>query len=102
MKRILLLSHGSFAQGAKDAATMLLGESDVLDCLGLYGDIEAFRAELRERLNVLKDSEQIIVMADLRVGSPYSSALTMLDEMGLMQKSVVISGFNLALVFSWR
>lgn len=100
MKQILLISHGYMAYGTHEATKMIIGDVNYLNhvCFSSDKDVEVFKKELREKLVDIKDSEQIIVVADLLGGSPYTSALTLLEELEILDKSIVITGMNLALV----
>jgi O-antigen chain-terminating methyltransferase len=51
-------------------------------------------------LDNIKNSDEIVLLADLKGGSPYTSAATLLSEKGMLEKSVIISGLNLPLILT--
>ena len=102
MRSVLLVSHGTMAKGVFEATNMIFGElKDVLYlCLEKDMDIESFKLKLDGLIDSIKNSTEIIVFADLKGGSPYTAALTLLSEKGLLSKSKVISGLNLPMLLS--
>ena len=98
MVKTLLLSHGQLAFGMHDALSMIAGNK-ALDYLGLTKDmsVASFEQKLRDKLTEMKTAEQIIIAVDLKGGSPYTSAVSILEEMDLLHKSYLISGLNLGL-----
>lgn len=102
LRSILIVSHGTLAKGVYEAATMIYGELDNVYYLCLEKDmgIETFKQNLEKLIEKISESDEIIVMADLKGGSPYTKALTLLSEKGLLSKSKVISGLNLPMILS--
>lgn len=102
MRSILLVSHGTLAKGVFEAANMIYGELENVQylCLDKNTDIESFKVRLNELIEGIKDSKEIIVLADLKGGSPYTATVTLLSEKALLAKSKVISGLNLPLILS--
>lgn len=100
MKKLLLVSHGTMAEGVCKAARMIIGDTSQLDffCLSESMGIENFREGIREKLNQVTQSDQLIVLADLLGGSPFTTTLDVLSEMGLLENAHVIVGMNLILV----
>lgn len=102
MRKIILVSHGTLAQGIYKAAKMIYGNLKNVDylCLEENMDIERFRDKLNRLLETLKNSDEIIVLADLKGGSPYTSMINLLSENGLLNKSIILSGLNLPMLLS--
>jgi len=102
MRSILLVSHGTLAKGVYEATSMIYGELDntYYLCLEKNMGIETFKQNLEKLIEKISDSDEIIVLADLRGGSPYTKAVTLLSEKGLLSKSKVISGLNLPMILS--
>lgn len=102
MRSILLVSHGTMAKGVYEAANMIFGELEGVYylCLEKDMDIESFKLKLNILIDNIKSYREIIVFADLKGGSPYTSTLTLLSEKGLLSKSKVISGLNLPMLLS--
>lgn len=102
MRNIVLVSHGTLAEGVYRAAKMIYGDLKNVDylCLEENMDIESFRQKLSILLDNIKNSDEIVLLADLKGGSPYTSAATLLSEKGMLEKSVIISGLNLPLILT--
>jgi len=100
MKKILLVSHGTMAEGVCKAAKMIVGNNAYLDyqCLSEGMGIDFFRSCVSKKLMELQTAEQLIVIADLQGGSPFTTTLDVLSEQGLLEKTFVIVGMNLILV----
>lgn len=99
---ILLLSHGLMAEGIVKAIQMFTGKSGHVTALCLTEDLDAvsFRQQLSNRIDSLKESAQLLVLADLPGGSPFTIALELLEEKGVLPRSFVIAGMNLPMVLS--
>lgn len=102
MKSILVVSHGTMAKGVYKAAKMIYGELTNAQylCLEENMGVEDFKKNLNELIDSIKDSEQIVVLADLKGGSPYTAAVTLLSEKELLSKSKIITGLNLPMLLS--
>lgn len=100
IKQIVLISHGTMAEGMYKAAGMVFGNLPEVCCLCLSEDkdIRVFRRELGDILGRLNQEEPVAVLCDIGGGSPYNTALELLDEMGYMEKASVVSGMNLPLL----
>ncbi|MBU3106004.1 PTS sugar transporter subunit IIA [Clostridium gasigenes] len=102
MKSIIIVSHGTIAKGIYQATNMIYGDINNVNylCLEQTMGIDFFRQKLDQLIESVKDSDQIVVLADLKGGSPYTSAVTLLSEKGLLQKSKIIAGLNLPMILS--
>jgi len=102
LRSILVVSHGSLAKGVCEAANMIYGELENVHYLCLEKDmgIETYKQNLEKLIEKISDSDEIIVLADLRGGSPFTKAVTLLSEKGLLSKSKVITGLNLPMLLS--
>lgn len=103
MNTILLVSHGTMAEGMKKAAEMIVGNKVAIETLCLYADkdISTFAVEMQEILEKYKaQSESFVVLADLRGGSPYTKTLELLDTNDMLEGTTVIPGMNLPLLIS--
>lgn len=100
--RILAVSHGVMAEGMVRAVRMVAGNLGFLDylCLDEACSIEQFKKKLSEKLDGMKDAQQILVLADIQGGSPFTSSVEQLGEKGLLDKSFVIAGMNLPLMLT--
>lgn len=72
MKKVFLASHGSFADGLKDAITFLMGDLQ-LNALSCYHeqikDMEALSQIIDEQIANLQPDDELVVFTDLLGGS---------------------------------
>ena len=96
MRNILLVSHGSMADGVKASLEMIVGVQEHVHTLSLRpdGDNLQFEHELTEKMKALNGSTLII--ADLLGGTPCNTALKnyLEDE----EEVTIIAGMSLPLV----
>ena len=100
--QILAVSHGSMAEGMVRAVSMVAGDLGHLDylCLDEECSIEQFRERLSQKLEELKGAEQILVLADIQGGSPFTASIELLAQKGLTGKAFVTAGMNLPLMLT--
>lgn len=102
MKYVIMVSHGELASGLHSAVKMMTGDrSDVMSIDMLEQmSVEEFTEAFRSQVSSLTKQDQVILLADIMSGLPFSSALNVLDEKGLMNDAVVLAGANLPLVIT--
>ena len=103
MRYVFIVSHGMLAKGMHDAVKMLSGnESDEIQSIGLERDMGAdeFADKFRKLLKPVQPEDGIILFADIVGGSPLSTAANVIAEEGLLDKTLMIGGMNLALVLT--
>ena len=103
MRYVFIVSHGMLAKGMHDAVKMLSGnESGEIQSIGLERDMGAdeFADKFRELLKPVQPEDGIILFADIVGGSPLSTAANVIAEEGLLDKTLMIGGMNLALVLT--
>ena len=100
MGQILLVSHGTMAEGMYKAAGMVFGELPGVSYLCLSEDkgIETFKAELKQLLEAQDYEKPLTVLCDIGGGSPYNSTLELLSDRGHLEQSSVVAGMNLPLL----
>lgn len=101
MTSILLISHEGYASGTKKAVELILGEQDNVDYHELTGEkgIEKFKDELNSKINQLtKDKNNLIIVSDLKNGTPYNCALSIIANNNLWENTHLFTGMNLNLV----
>ena len=95
--KILLLSHGLFAQGLLDTCRMIDPEVEDVCALCLTdGGIESFSEKLNLYLKK-NENESILFFCDLKHGSPYNQLLINMIEVKV-NKYKIITGMNLPMV----
>ena len=96
MMHVLLASHGSYASGLREAAEMILGNQEKLYVLGLYPgeSLEVFTEKISRVIQETGEAENVLILTDLRNGTPFNAALMSVVKYG----SACISGVNLPLL----
>lgn len=102
MKYVIMVSHGEFAPGLHSAVKMMTGERDDVLSTSLKADMSAdeFAANFRTLVEPLNADDSVILLADILSGSPFTNALAVLDEKGLMPNTLVIAGMNMPLAIT--
>ena len=102
MKYVIMVSHGEFAPGLHSAVKMMTGNRDDVLSTSLKEDMSAdeFAANFKALVEPLKDDDSVILLADILSGSPFTNALAVLDEKGLMPNTIVIAGMNMPLAIT--
>lgn len=99
MATIILASHGEFAQGLKQTATMIIGDSVPIHALSAFRDEdESILVQIKKLLATI-DIEETYILTDILGGSVNNDMLTIIKEKeyeGLQ----LITGMNLPLVIS--
>ena len=95
MQNIILISHGSMAEGVKASLEMIVGKQDHVHVVALTpdGDNRQFEEELLKKMKALNGSSLII--ADLLGGTPCNVALSNYLE---SENVEIIAGMPLPLV----
>ena len=95
MQNIILISHGSMAEGVKARLEMIVGKQDHVHVVALTpdGDNRQFEEELLKKMKALNGSSLII--ADLLGGTPCNVALSNYLE---SENVEIIAGMSLPLV----
>ena len=99
MKYVILVSHGTFAQGLHNALGMLVGvKKDEILSTGL---LDGMSMEIFEKnfISIVKDigtEDRIILLSDIIGGSPMTAALNILNKKGFSKISA-FGGMNLAM-----
>mgnify|MGYP002523300966 CR=1 FL=1 len=102
MKYVVLVSHGDFAPGLHSAVKMMTGDrTDVLSTSLKDGmGADEFAANFKELIKDIKDDDQIILLADILSGSPFTNALDVLSQNGMLANTLVIAGMNMPLAIT--
>lgn len=92
---LILASHGTFAQGAAEAAQMIVGQQDNMGILSVTEDkdLAACIAELEEILAGLDTAQGVLVLVDMFGGTPCNAASNLLLQSEVPME--LLAGFNL-------
>jgi fructoselysine and glucoselysine-specific PTS system IIA component len=97
MATIILASHGEFAQGLKQTATMIWGDSVPIHALSAFRDEDESILVQKKKLLATIDIEETYILTDILGGSVNNDMLTIIKEYEGLQ---LITGMNLPLVIS--
>ncbi len=93
---LVIASHGRLAEGLIDAAKLIWGDVSHVVGVGLQPGItpETFGEQLAEAARAADDGEGVLLLADLRGGSPFTRACLASREL----ECPVVAGANLAML----
>lgn len=103
MKYVVLISHGTFAQGLHSVLKMLAGgdRADVLSTGmedGMGADV--FAERFKETISPIGDEDEIILLADIIGGSPLTNALDVAAKAGMLDRTRAYGGMNLPMALT--
>ncbi|MGM9951948.1 MAG: PTS sugar transporter subunit IIA [Intestinibaculum porci] len=103
MKYLVLVSHGDFAEGLKTSLAMFAGDKiDQVIAVGLKNGTSAddFAEKFKAALSPLTAEDSLVLLADIVGGSPLTTALNVLGEMGRLESTTVLGGMNLPMALT--
>lgn len=97
MVGIVIVSHGSLAEGLKNSAEMLFGVKENVKSVTLQPSDgpDDLRARILESINQIAD-EQVLLMVDLWGGTPFNQSSLILEENP--SNIAIITGVNLPML----
>ena len=97
MKYVVMVSHGEFAPGLHSAVKMMTGDREDVLSTSLKDGMSAdeFAENFRELVSGFQSDDEVVLLADILSGSPFTNALSVLDEKGLLANTLVIAGVNM-------
>ncbi len=92
---IVLVSHGSFAEGLRHAAEMIVGPQERLQAIGMALDTDPahLRRELEAALAAVGQDDEVLILVDILGGSPANASASFASD-----RVRVICGVNLPMV----
>ena len=102
MKYLVLVSHGGLAEGLKTSLAMFAGDKmDQVIAVGLKEgkSVDDFAVDFRESISGLTADDSVLVLADI-VGSPLTTAATVLEEAGKLDGALILGGMNLTMALT--
>lgn len=103
MRYLLLVSHGGFAEGLKTSLAMFAEDKmDQVVAVGLANgsSVDEFAIKFRESVEFLTEDDSVVVLADIVGGSPLTTALNVLSELGKLNDATVMGGMNLSMALT--
>ena len=101
MKYVVLVSHGTFAPGLHSVLKMLAGgEREDVISVGLEDGMSA--DEFAEKFSnaISTEDDEIILLGDIVGGSPLTNAIEQVSNKGLIGKTMIFGGMNLAMALT--
>ena len=97
---LILMTHGNFAEGILNSASMILGE--IPDVYTICIQPEMGPGQIKEEFlaiaNTVKDGEHLTVMVDIVSGTPCNVSVQMSEQ---FENYTVLSGLNLAMLIQF-
>lgn len=103
MKYVLLVSHGTFANGLHSVLDMMAGSdrNDILSTNLINGmTVETFEGEVEKLVEKISIEDEIILLADIIGGSPLTTTLNVLSKKDVLKNTIVFGGMNLSLALN--
>lgn len=103
MKYVLLVSHGTFANGLHSVLDMMAGSdrNDILSTNLINGmTVETFESEVEKLAEKISLKDEIILLADIIGGSPLTTTLNVLSKKDMLKNTIVFGGMNLSLALN--
>jgi len=98
LKYLIMVSHGELAPGLKTACEMMTGPKPEVLCTNLLDGMSTttYADNFRKLLEPIDfNNDELILMADIIGGSPFTTAIEILSEKGVLDKCTILSGMNL-------
>ena len=102
MRYLVLVSHGTLAQGVHSVLKMLAGENPRILSASLEDGMSAeqFVERFRETVSVIGVDDEVLLLGDIVGGSPLTNAANVLQERGLLAHAAVLGGVNLPMAMT--
>lgn len=98
MTGILLATHGNFAIGIKQSASMVFGDQPNVEAVILKPEEgpEDIRRKMEEAVKTFDDPDNVLILVDLWGGTPFNQAHGFIS--GHEEKWAIIAGLNLPML----
>ena len=96
MLEIIIATHGTLAEGFKNAVEVIAGQADHIHPISLKAgeDVEKFGEVLANQIHNLMNPEGVIVFTDLVSASPYNQSIITVRNLPNDANVFVIGGVN--------
>lgn len=98
MTKLILVSHGPFAESIVKSIELILGKCSEVSTFGLYHGDSAEKLNKSIREEVLQDSNDILFLTDLFGGTPNNEVAKIIHEYKNNRKMCCFTGMNLPLL----
>lgn len=102
MRYLVLVSHGTLAQGVHSVLKMLAGENQQILSTSLEDGMSAdeFVERFRAAIEPIADTDDVLLLGDIVGGSPLTNAMNVLQERGLLAHAAVFGGMSLPMAMT--
>ncbi len=102
MKYVILVSHGTFAQGLQSAVLMMTGKRDDILSTSLEDGMgtNQFADNFKKLVAHITHDDEIFLFSDILSGSPFTTSLDILNQLELFDKTTVFTGMNMPMVLT--
>jgi PTS system mannose-specific IIB component len=96
---IVIASHGEFADGIKQSASMIFGEQEKVQSVTFKPGEgpEALHQKLLDAIATFEANDEVLILADLWGGSPFNQSSAVFKE-NASRKIAIITGLNLPML----
>lgn len=95
LRKILIATHGNFADGIKNTVKLLIGKEECIQCINAYVDERDFTIDIQHFMDNIDENDEAVIFTDLYGGSVNQKVFMLLPK----NKNIfLITGFNLAAV----
>lgn len=102
MLGIVIATHGTFSDGLKSSAEVIMGAVNNIETANLEAgeDVQDLGAKLQEKIKKADKGKGVIVLADLVSASPYNQSVISISQLeeALQESVYVIGGVNLPML----
>lgn len=97
---IVLATHGDLSSGLLDSVNIIMGKLDFLQTVSLKNNtgIKGFEKDLREAIGELHSKDGVLVMTDLKGGTPYNCSYYLSISKEFPFDIRVVCGVNLPML----
>lgn len=99
---LVLVSHGTLAEGMHSVLKMLGGDSPAVRhcCLEDGMGAEAFVENFKKTIEDMSAEDEIVLMGDIQGGSPLTNAMNEIASAGMLPSTIVFAGMNLPMAMT--
>lgn len=102
MLGIVIATHGTFSDGLKDSAEVIMGAVNNIETVNLAAgeDVQDLGAKLQEAVHTVDKGNGVIILVDLVSASPYNQSVLAISQLEeeLQESVYVIGGVNLPML----
>ena len=94
MRYLVLVSHGTLAEGMHSVLKMLGGDFPAVRhcCLEDGMGAEAFIENFKKTIEDMNAKDEIVLMGDIQGGSPLTNAMNGIASAGMLPSTIVFAG----------